>query len=465
LELLNHTPQISFNSPTAVFHWKDPLPTGAEGWVVLDKIINQVSGGGIFMHKVASLKEVIDIASNMSFKFTVTNPQIGGAKAGIRFDHKDPRATGVLRRFILAHNSLLQNVWVTAGDLNVDDRFIEELIQQELGLQTYQFALAKRLMRVPNGKDRSSSLSSLLANLKVAFFPLIGACVGYGVAKTIEFIDLEFRKNHPSNDALTVSIQGFGVVASSLAYFLQDLSIAKVVSISDKYGCLYNPNGLDIKSLLIARDAKIQQLKLQHAPLEDVQDISKNIFYSIPDQLRQLNNFFSRPTHMNDEDFLLTCLSLQPAHVFSPCATRYPITSNIATCLVDTFWSHSLRRYLVGGANNMFGIRNLAGNLINDDNNTIFSFLQNSKAIVVPDWVSNSGTAQLFHQILSTDFDLNDPNVAQQILSCIFLPIQNFLSQSLQLAQGNLLDLFTSCYLLSQNKLLHPSLLDFDPSL
>lgn len=43
----------------------------------------------------------------------MTKPQIGGAKAGIRFDHRDARANGVLRRFINDNRVLLANSWVS----------------------------------------------------------------------------------------------------------------------------------------------------------------------------------------------------------------------------------------------------------------------------------------------------------------------------------------------------------------
>lgn len=51
-----------------------------------------------------------------------------------------------------------------------------------------------------------------------------------------------------------VVIQGFGNAGSFLAKFLHD-SGAKVIGISDVYGGLYNPNGLDIDYLLDRRDS------------------------------------------------------------------------------------------------------------------------------------------------------------------------------------------------------------------
>lgn len=37
-------------NPEMVFEWRDKQETGAVGWVVIDRVINQVTGGGIFMH-------------------------------------------------------------------------------------------------------------------------------------------------------------------------------------------------------------------------------------------------------------------------------------------------------------------------------------------------------------------------------------------------------------------------------
>jgi glutamate dehydrogenase len=51
-----------------------------------------------------------------------------------------------------------------------------------------------------------------------------------------------------------VAVQGFGNAGSFLAKFMHDAG-AKVVAISDAYGALYDPNGLDIDYLLDRRDS------------------------------------------------------------------------------------------------------------------------------------------------------------------------------------------------------------------
>lgn len=99
-------------------------------------------------------------------QFTVCDPQIGGAKAGIRFDHLDPRASGVLQRFLVWARPLLENVWVTAGDLNTNDEEIERIIQTDLGLPTCQSALGRRIAQVTKSRDRCGSLAQVCVWLK-----------------------------------------------------------------------------------------------------------------------------------------------------------------------------------------------------------------------------------------------------------------------------------------------------------
>lgn len=62
------------------------------------------------------------------------------------------------------------------------------------------------------------------------------------------------KKRGLSLEGARVVVQGFGNAGSYLAKFLHDAG-AKVVGISDVYGALYDPNGLDIDYLLERRDS------------------------------------------------------------------------------------------------------------------------------------------------------------------------------------------------------------------
>mgnify|MGYP001258350630 CR=1 FL=1 len=118
--------QYEDKKPEIVFEWSDS-ETDAEGWIVINSLRGGSAGGGTRMRKGLNKHEVVSLAKTMEIKFTITGPAIGGAKSGINFDPKDPRKTGVLKRWFTAIIPLLKNYYGTGGDLNVDE--IIEVIQ------------------------------------------------------------------------------------------------------------------------------------------------------------------------------------------------------------------------------------------------------------------------------------------------------------------------------------------------
>ena len=111
--------RYSQRPPEIVFEWSDS-ETEARGWVVINSLRGGAAGGGTRMRKGLDKEEVISLAKTMEIKFTVSGPQIGGAKSGINFDPTDPRKEGVLRRWYKAVTPLLKHYYGTGGDLNVD---------------------------------------------------------------------------------------------------------------------------------------------------------------------------------------------------------------------------------------------------------------------------------------------------------------------------------------------------------
>ncbi|MDI1795847.1 glutamate dehydrogenase, partial [Staphylococcus aureus] len=67
-------------------------------------------------------------------------------------------------------------------------------------------------------------------------------------------IEQAAKRRNMQIEGAKVVIQGFGNAGSFLAKFLYDLG-AKIVGISDAYGALHDPNGLDIDYLLDRRDS------------------------------------------------------------------------------------------------------------------------------------------------------------------------------------------------------------------
>ena len=410
-----------------VFNWKDS-ETDAVGWVIFDGIINGVAGGGIFMHSQANVEEVATIAKNMSKKFTVTMPQISGAKGGIRFDHRDPRAQAVLRRFILANEMLLRNYWVTAGDLNTDDGFINRVIRDELKLSCCQSRLGQVVAERTGQPDLAPNLDKIIETPACEFFPLIEGTVGYGLAAAVEE---GLKLVSPWKDGLPrVTIQGFGAVGSSLAYYLETKKIARVVAIADKDGILHDERGLPIVKILQMRKAKVEERRKEGASPSVIADFSKNCLMNLdPIMLIQegWGTVVQASSFKNSEDFTVQLASIE-AEVFCPAAIRYVITPKVAGAMKA--------KLLVSGANNPYGLFK-DGKLVEDVDGVVLQLLEQKKITIIPDWISNSGTAQLFHRSLSVPFDLSKSGIASEILEACAIPIRLFIQQSLTLVNGD----------------------------
>ena len=208
------------------------------------------------MHPRVDQREVESLAKTMEVKFTVSGPQIGGAKSGICFDPNDPRKRGVLERWYAAVTPLLKNYYGTGGDMNVDE--IHEVIpiteekgvwHPQEGVFTGHFKPDKpqKVRRIGNLRQGVSKIVedsniSPDINRKYRVADLI---TGYGVSESVRhFYDiyggtLEGKK---------VIVQGWGNVGSAAAYYITQAG-ATVVGIIDKVGGLIDTEGLDFASI------------------------------------------------------------------------------------------------------------------------------------------------------------------------------------------------------------------------
>ena len=126
-------PLVGSAPPLSCTEWRDPK-SSAVGWLVVDRRVNGVSGGGTFLWHGATAEETQSIARTMSKKLAICPKPIGGAKAGIRCELKDPvERRAVLRRFLQSMRSELKDRWVTAGDFGTSDAFIDQTIRELTG--------------------------------------------------------------------------------------------------------------------------------------------------------------------------------------------------------------------------------------------------------------------------------------------------------------------------------------------
>jgi glutamate dehydrogenase/leucine dehydrogenase len=202
-----------------------------------------------------SKEEVISLSKVMEVKFTVSGPNIGGAKSGIDFDPNDPRRIEVLKRWYKAVFPLLKNYYGTGGDLNVDELRDVIPITEDLGLWHPQEGIVNGHLNFDKG-GKVRKLGQLrfgvakviedkryapITDRKLAVADMI---TGWGVAESVSHYYSLFHNDEVSSKK--VIIQGWGNVASAAAYYLAQ-SGARIVGIIDRAGGIIDPDGLSFK--------------------------------------------------------------------------------------------------------------------------------------------------------------------------------------------------------------------------
>ncbi|GAA1855705.1 Glu/Leu/Phe/Val dehydrogenase dimerization domain-containing protein [Pseudonocardia ailaonensis] len=224
--------------------WTDPV-TEARGHLVVQVLRSGIATGGTRMRAGCTLGEVEDLARGMANKTAAFDLPVGGAKGGIDFDPKDPRAFGVLQRFCEAMRPYIDSHWVTAEDLGVPQHLIDDVFAS-LGLgQSYHAAIRR-------SADPSATLARVRKGLD-AQVPggLLGDVIGgYGVAHACLGAAAAHGWAVPET---AVAVQGVGTMGGSAAWYLHEAGM-RVVALADAAGTLYDPQGLDVPALLDLRD-------------------------------------------------------------------------------------------------------------------------------------------------------------------------------------------------------------------
>jgi glutamate dehydrogenase (NAD(P)+) len=224
--------------------WTDPL-TGRQGFLVVDRLVRGLAGGGTRVRAGCTLEEVSRLAAAMSLKNGVLGIPAGGAKCGVDGDPRDPETLPLLTRFVRAMHPFWDSYVATGEDLGVQQSTLNAIFA-DLGLgTTMRAALRTR-------PDFDAAQAEMRAALSVAHegAPLVDLVGGYGVAvaatRALERLGVEVR-------GARAVIQGFGSMGGSAARYLARRGAA-VIGVADVRGLVVNQDGLDVERLLAARD-------------------------------------------------------------------------------------------------------------------------------------------------------------------------------------------------------------------
>ncbi|MEJ6680805.1 MAG: Glu/Leu/Phe/Val dehydrogenase dimerization domain-containing protein [Flavobacteriales bacterium] len=365
--------QYEDKQPEVVFNWNDPH-TEAEGWVVINSLRGGAAGGGTRMRAGLDMHEVTSLAKTMEIKFTVSGPQIGGAKSGINFDPKDPRKKEVLERWYAAVTPLLKHYYGTGGDLNVDE--IHEVIPmtENNGVWHPQEGVFNGHFK-PNEAQKVKRIGNLrMGVVKVLEdpkyspdinkkFKVADMITGYGVAESVRhYYDIYGG----SIKGKRVIVQGWGNVGSAAAYYCAQMG-AKVVGIIDRVGGLINSEGMsfeEIKALFLTKNG----------------------------------NELNTPNMLSYEEVYDKIWDLD-AEVFLPCAASRLVKREEIDRMIKTGIE-----VVSCGANVPFADQEIFFG-------PIMEFVDENIS-VIPDFVANCGMARVFAYLMSTgDVDMTDKGI------------------------------------------------------
>ena len=198
--------------------------------------------GGIRLHPSVNLSIIKFLGFEQIFKNSLTGLPIGGAKGGSDFDPKGKSDREILAFCQSFMTELYKHIGadtdVPAGDIGTGAR--------EIG---YLFGQYKRIMRLHEGvlTGKGVSYGGSLARTEAT---------GYGLLYLTEEM---LKCNGSDIKGKTVAVSGSGNVAIYATEKAQQLG-AKVVTVSDSNGWIYDKDGIDIALLKEIKEIKRARL-------------------------------------------------------------------------------------------------------------------------------------------------------------------------------------------------------------
>ena len=209
--------------------------------------------GGLRLHPSVNLGIIKFLGFEQIFKNSLTTLPMGGGKGGCDFDPKGKSDMEVMRFCQAFMTELFRHIGadtdVPAGDIGTGAR--------EIG---YMFGQYKKIKNVFEGvlTGKGLSFGGSLARTEAT---------GYGLVYLVE----EYLKcNGDSFDGKTVCISGAGNVAIYATQKAQQLG-AKVVTVSDSTGWVYDPAGIDVALLKQVKEVERGRLTEYAARREGVE--------------------------------------------------------------------------------------------------------------------------------------------------------------------------------------------------
>ncbi len=197
---------------------------------------NQVLGpfkGGIRYHESVNLSEVAALAALMTFKNSLLNLPLGGAKGGVQVDPTllSKRETEQLTRKFVSEIA----PWIGPD---------KDIPAPDVGTNSQTMAWFLDQYSAESGFSQTGVVTG--KPVEIGGSAGREAATGLGVIYIIEKV---LEKQNRKIKGVTIAIQGFGKVGMHAAIEGYALG-AKIVAVSDVHAALYNPEGLNVPELV-----------------------------------------------------------------------------------------------------------------------------------------------------------------------------------------------------------------------
>jgi glutamate dehydrogenase (NAD(P)+) len=188
--------------------------------------------GGIRYHEDVNLGEVSALAMWMTWKCALMELPFGGAKGGVRID-PTVLSRRELQRLTRRYTSEIVSMIGPDKDIPAPDLGTNEQVMAWM-MDTYSQQVGYAVPAVVTGKP--VVLGGSLGRREAT-----GRGLVYLIVEAASVIGLNLKQS-------TAVVQGFGNVGSNAARFLEEQGV-KLIAVSDATTAIYNPAGLDVRSL------------------------------------------------------------------------------------------------------------------------------------------------------------------------------------------------------------------------
>ncbi|TMC14497.1 MAG: hypothetical protein E6J29_03095 [Chloroflexi bacterium] len=126
-------PRASVNEPLLRVTWTDPITT-RHAYLVIDRLIGGISGGGTRVREGCTLAEVERLAQTMTLKNGGLDLPVGGAKCGLDIDPHDAETHGMLVRFVRSLRPIFETYMGTGEDMGTSqDQLVKVFVEAGVG--------------------------------------------------------------------------------------------------------------------------------------------------------------------------------------------------------------------------------------------------------------------------------------------------------------------------------------------